>query len=411
MGILGKLFGAKPDIEKLRRALEQANYVDALHIGEDLLAAGDANDELDGLIASASDGLARKNLEEAERLLAAGDGARAEEHLYLAREHARDETLRREIEALASADRTVDGATTPVPKSSTAKDCSSCSPVAQPAEDLGILPDEAAHFELLLASYPADIQARYRACSRTFQQALMLINAGEDETASRLLEQLDPAERDDLYQFELGSLRARQGQTAEAQRLLQQALNSAPGNLLALDALLAVQESPEAARKLLQAQLQQGADPAYCQARLCEISAQERNYPAALELARQALSAGYAAPEFLVLAAGLLEGAGELDAAERILSGLPGGGCGGGVNLHLAEFWLRQKRELARVLDAFNGACRQEPDNPRWQLRVAQTYLARNWRKQGLELLRRVVGDPRLEAGLRLEAELLLGEG
>ena len=96
--------------------------------------------------------------------------------------------------------------------------------------------------------------------------------------------------------------------------------------------------------------------------------------------------------------------------AEAVLQAIPGGGCGGGLSLPLAEFLLRQKRDLARVLDTFNAACRQEPESPRWQLRVAQTYLARNWQKDGLKLLQMVVGDPRLEPELQQEAAQLLAE-
>ena len=80
------------------------------------------------------------------------------------------------------------------------------------------------------------------------------------------------------------------------------------------------------------------------------------------------------------------------------------------MSLPLAEFLLRQKRELARILDTFNAACRQDPQNPRWQLRAAQTYIARNWKKEGLELLKRVVDDPQLDPQLQQEAKLLLAE-
>lgn len=78
------------------------------------------------------------------------------------------------------------------------------------------------------------------------------------------------------------------------------------------------------------------------------------------------------------------------------------------MSLPLAEFLLRRGRELGKVLDTFNVACRQEPENPRWQLRVAQTYLARQWRKEGLGLLQKVVGDPRLDPELQQEARALL---
>ncbi len=106
----------------------------------------------------------------------------------------------------------------------------------------------------------------------------------------------------------------------------------------------------------------------------------------------------------------MLEHVGALNEAEAALQMFPSSGCKGGISLPLAEFWLRQKRELANILDTFNAACREEPENPRWQLRVAQTYLARNWVKDGLKLLRKVANDPRLESELAQEAELLLAE-
>jgi hypothetical protein len=71
---------------------------------------------------------------------------------------------------------------------------------------------------------------------------------------------------------------------------------------------------------------------------------------------------------------------------------------------------LRQKRELDKILETFNAACREDPEDPRWQLRVAQTYLAKNWQKDGLKLLRIVVDDPRLEPELVKEARELLAE-
>ncbi len=406
MGFLGKLFGAKPDAEKMRRALAQRNFVEALHIGEDLQAAGGADTEVEQMLVEAADGLARRNLEEGERLLAAGEIARAKEHLQLAGEQARSSALLEQIKGVnpaAPEDRSV-----ATPQKTAAGGCGGCASAPLPVEQVEAVQDAEAHFELLLASYPEEMRANYQAASADFRRAVALIHEGEDAAARNLLEQFDASEQDSIYRFELGSLYARQGLTAEGRALLEQALLNEPANLLFLDALLAVQESSASARQLLEAQAARGADAAFCQARLCELSVRERDFSTALALARKALAGGYATAEFLVLAASLLEQAGVLDEAERLLSGLPGGGCGGGINLHLAEFWLRQKRELGRVLDAFNGACRQEPENPRWQLRVAQTYLARSWKKQGFDLLRRVVSDPRLDEPLRLEAESLL---
>ncbi|NOY13125.1 MAG: tetratricopeptide repeat protein [Deltaproteobacteria bacterium] len=154
--------------------------------------------------------------------------------------------------------------------------------------------------------------------------------------------------------------------------------------------------------------LESGQDPAFCHVNLTLVRLQQQQPDLAIGHVRQAVAVGVQDADFLQLAAQLLEQAGALDEAEDILQRLPGDGCSGGISLPLAEFLLRQKRDLARALDAFNGACRQDPQDPRWQLRVAQTYLARNWRKEGLELLKKVIDDPRLDPVLRQEAQPLL---
>ncbi len=415
MGILGKLFGSSSKMEKMLRALEQKNYVEALHLGEDLQAAGDESVELNECLTRAADGLARLNLEEGLRSRHAGDMQLAVEHLELALSQARSAELIKQVEIAleqdANSGRSTQAEQSPSAPSGSA--CGSCSPTSHAAdvapEDI---PDLQSQIELIVASYPAELQQRYLARSDAFLTAFLLVQNGDDHQALTHWELVPKDERDELYLFELGCLFARQGEADRGMDLLRQALKLDPENVLIIDSLLSMLlekgDSP-GAQRLLQQQLESGASPAFCYARQCELQTALAD-PAAIDSARNALAEGYAEPDFLVLAAGLFEAAGEIDRAEQLLSGLPGGGCGGGVNLPLAEFWLRQNKELAKVLDAFNAACRQEPDNPRWQLRVAQTYLARKWRKQGIELLQRVVGDPRLEDALRLEAEQKLAE-
>ncbi len=417
MGFLGKLFGSGADIEKLRQALEQNRYAEAVHLAEDLSTAGEESEELCQLQVAALDGLAQLNLEEGERFLAAGDLVRGAEHLQLAVAQARTPELVEKIESVLVQGSPVEaaGKDSSDVAPSVATSCGSCAPAPQPAPAAVIdLPDQETQLELILASYPPDLQQRYLERSSAFLQAFMLVHEGEDQQALDLWLQLPEAERAGLYLFELGCLYGRLGTKGEGVRVLQQALELESGNLLVIDSLLALlleQGEISGAQELLQQQLAGGADSAFCHARLCELQLQAQETDAAFASARMALDAGFSEPGFLVMAAMLFEQAGQVEDAEQLLISLPAGGCSGGVNLHLAEFWLRQSRELGRILDAFNGACRQEPDNPRWQLRVAQTYLARNWSKQGLELLQRVVGDPRLEESLRLEAQQLLAGG
>ena len=79
---------------------------------------------------------------------------------------------------------------------------------------------------------------------------------------------------------------------------------------------------------------------------------------------------------------------------------LPGGGCSGGPALPLAEFWLRHGKNLDKALEAFKGALRQEPSNPRWLLRVAEVYLARGWKKEGEHILCKLLADADLDPEL-----------
>jgi tetratricopeptide (TPR) repeat protein len=416
MGFLAKLFGGgAASIDSLRKAVQQKRFAEARLLAEQLTEQGVEEtwrDELAALQRTAGDGLARMNLTEAFGFQRAGDEIRAREHFELAREQALSTELRTEIEQLLS---TVgeDQPLVPDQIQAASSGCNGCGspPSGHQLPDHQDFPDLESQLELVLTSYPKDIAEHYRHKTNIFLQALLLSNAGDESAALPLWEQVPPEEQDALYHFEYGSALARAGNPGAARRELEKALRLAPGLLLACEALLPVLVSlgeTAAAHRHLQNMLEQGQDPAFCHAQLAMLHLPLQQLEPALDHVREALAAGIADPGFLQLAARLFEQTGLLLEAEAALQRLPAGGCGGGISLPLAEFLLRQQRELGKVLDTFNAACRQDPDNPRWQLRVAQTYLARNWQKDGLRLLRKVVGDPRLEPGLQREAEQLL---
>jgi predicted Zn-dependent protease len=266
---------------------------------------------------------------------------------------------------------------------------------------------------LILTSYPEAIADRYLGKSPLFQEAFLLAQEGREAESLKLWSQVAPEEQDDLYFFELGSLLGRVGELDKARRLLESALDKNPELLLAVDALIPVLITLgdfEGAEKQLRRMRDAGIDPAFCHAQLATVYARQGDVVRAVEEVRAALNKGNADQAFFVFAAKLLEHQGAADEAEGLLKRLPASGCKGGVNLPLAEFWLRHKRELGKILDTFNAACREDPQNPRWQLRVAQTYMARNWTKDGIKLLKKVVDDPRLEPELAEEARSLLDE-
>jgi predicted Zn-dependent protease len=108
-------------------------------------------------------------------------------------------------------------------------------------------------------------------------------------------------------------------------------------------------------------------------------------------------------PGLIMLCAQLLERAERFDEAEALLMRLPGGGCGGGVHPVLAEYWLRREQNLDQALESFKGAMRQERDNPRWRLRIAQVYLAKGWQKEASEQLARLLQQRGLPEQMRAE--------
>ncbi|PLX97346.1 MAG: hypothetical protein C0622_13315 [Desulfuromonas sp.] len=416
MGFFAKLFGGGSNIEGLRKAVKDKRYADARLIGDELLAkspeAGDA-EEIARLCAEAGDCLARMNFDEARGQRACGREEQAVDHIQLALEQVCDPELRAEIEAFADSDAPV---VPQVPKAAKPVQAASCASCATPVmSDEFVAPDdEELQLELILTSYPPELAERYLAKSALFREAFLLSHSGEDKEARKLWDKVLVAERDELYAFEFGSLLARAGQLAKARKLLEKALSVQPGFLFALDALIPVLIGLKAfaeAETLLQQGLAQGINPAYCHAQLMQLYARQGQLESAVEQADAGLAAGNSDPNFLMQAAAIVERTGDDKKAEAILKRVPSSGCGGSaISLPLAEFYLRHGRELGKILDTFNGACRQEPDNPRWQLRVAQTYMARKWNKDGLKLLRKVADDPRLDPALAREAQELLAQ-
>jgi tetratricopeptide (TPR) repeat protein len=73
----------------------------------------------------------------------------------------------------------------------------------------------------------------------------------------------------------------------------------------------------------------------------------------------------------------------------------------------LAELWLRRQKNLDQALESFKGAMRQERDNPRWLLRIAQVYLAKGWRKEAAEQVERLIQQRDLPEEIRAEVKFV----
>lgn len=418
MGLFSRLFSKPKDLTALRKAMNQQRYCDALLIAEEIdqtdMSAEECA-EVQNIAISAGDTLAQNNLNEGLFLIRDDQLQRAGEHLILAQQQAVSTQLQHHIqEALNQLDS--EQPATP----ETAKNCSSCSSCGpqvdntDAAQDDADRPDFASQVDLILVSYPEALAQRYQNKSSAFQQAFVLAHQGDETAALKQFDQLNKDERDDLYDFEVGSILGRQGLVAKACSTLKSAMQKNPNHLLAAETLvtlLIAQAKHDEAIQLIQRILEQDQDPAFCHAQLASIYHAQQDNELALEHCRKAITSGQKDPRIVLMTAMLLEKKGELNEAETLYSQLPtGGGCGGGINLYLAEFLLRQRRELRKLIDVFNSACRTEPDNPRWQLRVAQTYLARGWDKQGLKLLKTVVNDSRLTDELLEEGQTLLAQ-
>lgn len=425
MGLIGKLFGGGDALASLRKAVRQCRWADALVIADELLL-GDLSAELEqecrGLADEAGDQLAVINRDEYEACLRAGEIDKAAEHLTLARQQVRSEELRQSLEALV-----LNNALTPpvapkdIPRPVVSGGCASCSShggghAEMPAETVGEPPafDREIRLELVLASYPADLTPRYSQIDGPFLEAFLLAHEGHSTDALILFEDVPPGQRDDLYHFERGALLARIGNGEEALQDLNEAVDLNPAHELALESLVQLQLSMgfvADARKRLEDSLERGACIGLSHSLLAIIQLRNGNAEDAFLHASQAWNSGRRDGETGQLLAHLFEKKGELGQAEALLQQLGGGGgCGGGgINLPLAEFWLRQGSHLEKAQKQFGQALSQEPDNPRWLFRLGETFLRQGRRGEGERLLQEAMRHGDLEPGLRQAGESLLG--
>jgi len=415
MGLFGKLFGGgAATVETVRKAIKEKRFADASRLAEEInieSLSESARAEVDQLRITAGDELARLNLGEALGLKNCGKEVQAEEYFQLALEKVCSASLKLEIELAQDASVSFKA---DEPQSAAQSGCSSCSSGTLVEIDDYVAPEDVdLQMELILTSYPEALASRYLAKGKLFQEGFLLAQSGQDEDALKLWGQEDPDDQDDLYYFELGALLGRVGELDKARRMLETALSMNSGMLLAVESLIPImiaQNDFKGAEKKLQELLEQGIDAGFCHAQLAIVYHRQGASEQSAQEVQLALSAGVNEPSFQIFAAKVLETSGAIDEAEALLQRLPASGCKGGMNLPLAEFLLRQKRDLGKILDSFNAACREDPQDPRWQLRVAQTYMARNWKKDGMKLLKKIVDDPRLEPELAQEAKLLLKE-
>ncbi|MDH3997328.1 MAG: hypothetical protein OET90_00675 [Desulfuromonadales bacterium] len=415
MSFLKKIFGKKDPVEEMRQFHAAQDWVSLLHVTksiarEELDAA--LQQEVEGCEQAAGDALSSINLDEGRWAQKNGNLLRAREDFQLALEQACSEALRQEAEQALAALAQGEAPTTPAapaPASAAHAGCSTCAPASTStpeAEEADI--DQEARIELLLATMEPKLAPRYQNASPQFLQAWLATQDGEDALALRLFDAIPPAERNALFLFEHGSLLARSGKLAQAQKELHAALTTEPELFSAfavLTEVLAASEQIGPLEKMLKESLAAQRFGGFCWARLAEIHVRRNELEPALAAGLKALDEGEADPPLMIMCAQLLERDERFDEAEALLQRLPGGGCGGGAHPMLAEFWLRRGTNVDRALESFKGAMRQEQSNPRWLLRISQVYLAKGWKKQAAEQIERLMSHGGLPEELKSEVE------
>jgi tetratricopeptide (TPR) repeat protein len=244
-----------------------------------------------------------------------------------------------------------------------------------------------------------------------FRDAFLLSHEGAATEALTCFDTVPEEERNDLFYFERGALLARLGRAEEGRRDLEAALGANPLNLLAFETLVNLdltEGRDEEAEERILGFLNQGIAPGFCHGRLAVVCARRNDPEKALEHGLEGVKAGGVEIETVILTASILEGMERMSEAEQLLSDLPAGGCGGGAHTALAEFWLRRNKNLDQALEVFKEALRLAPEEPRWPVRIAQTYLGQGWKNEAYALAEKVLTDPRLAPDLREEARAVL---
>lgn len=424
MSFLSRWFGSRNPLDEIRKASSQERWADVLSFSsaiEDNALPASEQAELCGLVNGAADNLARINFEEGLASLRADDFRRGMEHLDLARQLVRSSVLRDLIDAefsrIGSSSDFIAATTPPVSaalaKSSCASSCcgtSIAAPMSSPAHAGDF--DEETRFDLVLTAYPSDLRSRYQELSPLMRQAILLAHEERGDEALELFSTTDENERNDLFYYETGALLARKNQYHEAVKALQQAISMNPAFILAALTLVDLHighKNYAAAENLLSQMLKANCMPDYCHARFAQICQSQGDSAKAFEHATEALNLGNKDPDLMVFVARALEAQGRIDEAEAVLSAIPvGGGCSGGANVELADFWLRHKKNLQKSLEMFKNAAKGDPANPLWGYHIARVYLALGWTKEGRQILQTFVDAESIDYSLRENAIQLL---
>lgn len=416
MSFLKKIFGSKDPVEEMRQCHLRQDWAGVL-LAAKRIDHDNLNDQTIHNIETwqneAGDALAEINIEEGLWAHKSGNLLRAREDFQLAAEQARSaEVKERASQALA----TLENGEIPKYAEETSDEavkhagCNTCSPTETADENAGADLDEETRMELLLAAMDPELADRYLAAGAEFRKAWLETQDGDAKQALKLFADVPQTERNALFLFERGSLLAREGQIKPARKDLEAALTLEPDFFPAFDALvqvlIAVQRTEDLEKQLKQS-VADDRFVGYCWARLAELDANRGRLQPALSAGLKAIEEGVSDPGLFILCSQLLEREERFGEAEDLLKRLPAKGCGGGAHPMLAEYWLRRNQNLNQALESFKGAMRQEKDNPRWLLRIAQVYVAKGWHKDAAAQVQTLMKHGNLPEPLDIEAKNL----
>jgi tetratricopeptide (TPR) repeat protein len=422
MSFLSRWFGSRHPLDEIRKASTQGRWADVLSFAsavEDSTLSASDQEQLRELVDAAAEHLAKINFEEGLASLRADDFRRGMEHLDLARQLVRSTALRELIDAEFVRIGNNDVLTGDMlPRAASAKSSCASSCCGTAAEGIVASPelagvfDEETRFDLVLTAYPLELRPRYLEISTLMRQAILLAHEEREDEALALFSKVLENERNDIFYYELGTLLARKNQYLDAVKALQQTISMSPGFVLAALTLVDLHvgnKNYAAAENLLSQMLQANCMPDYCHARFAVISQAQGDSTKAFEHATEALKLGHNEPELMVFVARTLEEQGRIDEAEDVLSSIPvGGGCSGGANVELADFWLRHKKNLQKSLEIFKKAAKGDPTNPLWGYHIARVYFALGWSKEARQILTTIVDADSIDGSLRENALQLL---
>ena len=188
---------------------------------------GAATGEIKGYLDNIGNRLGLMNVAEAEHAVGLGDVAKAEEHLRLALELAKDQAVRGKAEELM-------GSLGPADAPSQSKhaqqhhNCSGCGTgTVAVAEHEHFSDDHLSaqeRFELLVHPLPGDLPQRYVAMGEKFAEGYLLVHDGKENEGGRIFQELLEDRESDILLYEIAIINYRNGHVDVSEQQLRRAV-------------------------------------------------------------------------------------------------------------------------------------------------------------------------------------------